>query len=155
MKAQTTVLFDAPGPRARRNILISNAVALVSSGRRGAVLIQLNTRTSWPRQVINALNGHAWATTTCRAAVHAAVSGIAVVTAMVFGLFFGFLRLAPFAPIRWFAGVLVDSSARSGAGDDVLPVLLLLPHRRPLRADRLLGRRLLRRDRGSPSTTVR
>jgi glutamate transport system permease protein len=111
MRTQATVLFDAPGPRARRNILISNAAALVVVLVIVVlVLIQLNEQDQLaPDKWINALNGNAWANYYLPGLKFTLqASGIAVVTAMVFGLVFGFMRLAPFGPIRWIAGVVVE-----------------------------------------------
>jgi glutamate transport system permease protein len=111
MTAQTTVLFDAPGPRARRNVMISNVVALIAVLVIAVlVLIQLNEQDQLaPDKWINALNGNAWANYYLPGLKFTLqASGIAVVTSLVFGLFFGFLRLAPFGPIRWAAGVVVE-----------------------------------------------
>lgn len=111
MRTQATVLFDAPGPRARRNILLSNAAALVVVLVIVVlVLIQLNEQDQLaPEKWANALNANAWANYYLPGLKFTLqASGIAVVTAMVFGLIFGFLRLAPFGPIRWFAGVVVE-----------------------------------------------
>ncbi|MGD6979748.1 MULTISPECIES: amino acid ABC transporter permease [Citricoccus] len=111
MRTQATVLFDAPGPKARRNILLSNAAALVVVLVIVVlVLIQLNEQDQLaPEKWANALNANAWANYYLPGLKFTLqASGIAVVTAMVFGLIFGFLRLAPFGPIRWFAGVVVE-----------------------------------------------
>jgi len=111
MTAQTTVLFDAPGPRARRNVLISNVVALIAVLVIVVlVLMQLNEQDQLaPDKWINALNGNAWANYYLPGLKFTLqASGIAVVTSLVFGLFFGFLRLAPFGPVRWIAGVVVE-----------------------------------------------
>lgn len=69
---------------------------------------------------INAINGNAWINYllpglqfTLQAAA------IAVVTSLVFGLVFGFLRLAPYAPVRWAAMVVVEFFR-------AVPVLILM-----------------------------
>ncbi|HEY4614950.1 MAG TPA: amino acid ABC transporter permease [Citricoccus sp.] len=111
MKAQASVLFDAPGPRARRNILLSNVLALVVVLVVVVlVLIQLDSQNQLaPDKWVNALNANAWANYYLPGLQFTLQSsGIAVVTALVFGLIFGFLRLAPFAPLRWLAGVVVE-----------------------------------------------
>ena len=111
MTAQITVLFDAPGPRARRNVMISNVVALIAVLVIVVlVLMQLNEQDQLaPDKWINALNGNAWANYYLPGLKFTLqASGIAVVTSLVFGLFFGFLRLAPFGPVRWIAGVVVE-----------------------------------------------
>ena len=111
MKAQASVLFDAPGPRARRNILLSNVLALVVVLVVVVlVLIQLDSQNQLaPDKWVNALNANAWANYYLPGLQFTLQSsGIAVVTALVFGLIFGFLRLAPFPPLRWLAGVVVE-----------------------------------------------
>lgn len=109
--SQTTVLFDAPGPRGRRNTLIANLIAtLIAAAIIVWVLIQLHDRGQLePRMWIAALEWSAWRDYllpglqfTLQAA------GISVVTAIVFGLVFGFLRLAPFRVIRYASSVVVE-----------------------------------------------
>jgi glutamate transport system permease protein len=111
MTARVSVLFDAPGPQARRNILISNVVALaVVLVVVVLVLMQLYRQDQLaPDKWINALNANAWENfylPGLRFTLQA--SGIAVVTALVFGLVFGFLRLAPFAIVRVASGIVVE-----------------------------------------------
>ena len=111
MSSQASVLFDAPGPLARRRILTANLVALVAVLALAAVvLVQMNaTGQLEARRWTAALDGNAWRNYylpglqfTLQAA------GIAVISSVVFGLVFGFLRLAPFAPVRWLAAVVVE-----------------------------------------------
>ena len=105
------VLFDEPGPRARKITTILNiVVALIIA----AVLVwvyfalaaqgQMRGHLWW-----NAINANAWVNYllpgiqfTLQAAA------IAVVTSVIFGLLFGFLRLAPFRVIRWISMVIVE-----------------------------------------------
>ncbi|QCU77692.1 amino acid ABC transporter permease [Citricoccus sp. SGAir0253] len=111
MKQQSTVLFDAPGPRARRNILISNAVALAAVLVLVVlVLMQLDRQDQLaPAKWANALNANAWSNYYLPGLQFTLQSsGIAVITALVFGLVFGFLRLAPVAFIRVAASVVVE-----------------------------------------------
>lgn len=120
--SQQTVLFDAPGPKARRRILITNIIAVIFV----AAMIALVLWRLWdqgqlrPHLWVNALNANAWTNYlllglqfTLQAAV------IAVVTSLIFGLAFGFLRLAPYAPVRWFAMVIVEFFR-------AVPVLILM-----------------------------
>lgn len=122
MSAQTSVLFDAPGPRARRRITVLNLVALVLV----VVLVALLLRTMGergqlePRRWTAALDANAWTnyylpglTFTLQAAA------IAVVTSVAFGLLFGFLRLAPLAPVRAASAVVVEFFR-------AVPVLLMM-----------------------------
>ncbi|GAA1703656.1 amino acid ABC transporter permease [Propioniferax innocua] len=111
MSAQPTVLFDAPGPRGRRNILLLNIVGvLLVVGLIVKVLVDLAQKGQLAGHLwINAINGAAWQDYllpglqfTLQAAA------ISVATSLVFGLAFGFLRLAPFAVIRWGASIIVE-----------------------------------------------
>lgn len=110
MSAQD-VLFDAPGPKARRRILITNVIAILVVTAVVAVVLwrlwdqgQLSPQRWW-----NAVNLTAWQhyllpglQFTLQSAV------IAVATSLVFGLFFGFIRLMPFAPLRAFSMIIVE-----------------------------------------------
>lgn len=105
------VLFDAPGPRARRitfilNIVVAVAIVgvLVWVYRALAAQGQMEPHLWW-----NAINLNAWTNYllpgiqfTLQAAA------IAVVTSVLFGLAFGFLRLAPFRVVRWVAMIIVE-----------------------------------------------
>ena len=111
MSAQPGILFDAPGPRAKRNVLIANLIALaVVLVILALVLLQFDRQDQLdPRRWVNAINGNAWTNYYLPGLQFTLQSsGIAVVTAMVFGLIFGFLRLAPFAIIRGASAVVVE-----------------------------------------------
>ena len=111
MSTAPGILFDAPGPRAKRNVLVANLIALAGVLVVAAlVLLQLDRQGQLaPTQWVNALNGNAWANYYLPGLQFTLQSsGIAVVTAMIFGLVFGFLRLAPFAVIRGASGVVVE-----------------------------------------------
>lgn len=105
------VLFDAPGPRSRRIITILNIiVALIIIGVLVWVYQALATQGQMrPHLWWNAINANAWVNYllpgiqfTLQAAA------IAVVTSVLFGLFFGFLRLAPIRILRWISMVIVE-----------------------------------------------
>lgn len=111
MSAQAGVLFDAPGPKARRNALLANVIALLGVLVIGVlVLVQLDRQGQLaPQKWIHAVDGNAWANYYLPGLQFTLQSsGIAVVTAMLFGLVFGFLRLAPFALVRAASGVVVE-----------------------------------------------
>lgn len=106
-----SVLFDAPGPAARRRILIANVVAaVVVLAGAALVLLRLQERGQLePRRWTAALDASAWSDYYLPGLQFTLQSaGIAVVTSVVFGLVFGFLRLAPLAPVRVVAGVIVE-----------------------------------------------
>ncbi|MCU1633525.1 MAG: Amino acid transporter permease [Micrococcaceae bacterium] len=121
MSAQQ-VLFDAPGPKARRIILISNIVgvlivlailawiisALAGKGQLAASMWTpfLESRT-WQFFILPGLLN------TLKAA------GISIVTAVVFGLIFGVGRLSHSAPIRYVSGLVVEVLR-------AVPVLLMM-----------------------------
>lgn len=105
------VLFDAPGPRARRIIMILNViVAIAVLGVLYWVYSALDAQGQMrPSLWINAVNSNAWVNYllpgiqfTLQAAA------IAVVASILFGLFFGFLRLAPLRVLRWISMVIVE-----------------------------------------------
>lgn len=105
------VLFDAPGPRARRLTTILNIIVAL-----GIVALLV-----WVYRALDAqgqMEPHLWRNAiTSNAWVNYLLPGvqftlqaaaIAVVTSVIFGLGFGFLRLAPFRVIRWIAMVVVE-----------------------------------------------
>lgn len=110
MSAQT-VLFDAPGPRARRNILLANIVGvLLLLGLAYFIWFQMDAKGQWSGDLWGILvDPETWASyllpglgRTLQAAV------IAVVGALAFGMIFGLGRLSAVAPIRWFSSIVVE-----------------------------------------------
>ena len=105
------VLFDEPGPRARRIIMMLNiVVALIVAAVLVWVYLALAAQGQMrPHLWLNAINANAWVNYllpgiqfTLQAAA------IAVVSSIVFGLLFGFLRLSPFKSVRGLAMVIVE-----------------------------------------------
>jgi len=111
MSSPTAVLFDAPGPKARRRHAVLTAL--------GAVLVALTLwvvlrKMSEAQQLQSTmwtpfLHGEAWREYllpglwgTVKAA------GISIVLAGIFGLLFGVGRLSAVAPVRWVSGVVVE-----------------------------------------------
>ncbi|MEK8224975.1 ABC transporter permease subunit [Oerskovia sp. M15] len=122
MSAQQTVLFDAPGPKGRRTILIGNVVgslvvagiaayALVLLGREGQLTSEkwqpIFTADAWENFYLPGLLD------TLRAA------GLAIVGAIVFGLLFGIGRLSTLRAVRWLSGLVVEFFR-------AVPVLLMM-----------------------------
>lgn len=116
------LLFDAPGPRARRRMLIANIVAALVLLAIAAVFIvaladkdQLTaakwspflTSDVWQYYLLPGLRGTLVA------------AGISIVTSLLFGLVFGLGRLSPIAPIRWICGTVVEFFR-------AVPVLLMM-----------------------------
>lgn len=121
MSAQQ-VLFDAPGPRARRNILIGNIIgALVILAVIAYVIVALAgkgqlTAVMWSPFV----EGRTWEFFILPGLLNTLkAAAIAIVTSVVFGLIFGIGRLSSIAPIRWIAGVIVEFLR-------AVPVLLMM-----------------------------
>ena len=121
MSAQA-VLFDAPGPRARRRhlvltvvgaVLVVGLVALLvarfaAAGQLdGALWRPFLTAEAWGAYLIPGL----WGT------IQAAV--LSVIFAGVFGILFGMGRMSPLAPVRWACGVVVEFFR-------AVPVLLMM-----------------------------
>lgn len=122
MSSQQSVLFDAPGPRARRNIAIGNVIgAIVVLGLAALVVLELErkgqlswdlwgpifTASAWENYFIPGLQN------TLRAA------GFAIVGAVIFGLVLGSGRLSHVRFVRWLSGIVVEFFR-------AVPVLLLM-----------------------------
>src|SRR5690625_813039 len=105
------VLFDEPGPRARKTITLLNIdVALIVVAALVWVYLALDAQGQMESHLWwNAINANAWVNYllpgiqfTLQAAA------IAVIASIIFGLGFGFLRLAPFNLVRGVAMVIVE-----------------------------------------------
>ncbi|MCB7137743.1 amino acid ABC transporter permease [Cellulosimicrobium marinum] len=122
MSSQQSVLFDAPGPRARRAIAIGNVVgALVVLGIAALVLLELDrkgqlswnlwgpvfTANAWENYFLPGLQN------TLRAAAFAVVGAVAL------GLLLGIGRLSHSRVLRWLSGTVVEFFR-------AVPVLLLM-----------------------------
>jgi glutamate transport system permease protein len=116
------VLFDAPGPRARRRHAVLSVLAtLLFAGLVWLAMTKLAakgqlhwrlwqpffTATAWRQYLLPGLEN------TFKAA------GISIVLAGVFGLMFGVGRLSPLAPVRWVCGIVVEFFR-------AVPVLILM-----------------------------
>ncbi|MGO1316138.1 MAG: amino acid ABC transporter permease [Cellulomonadaceae bacterium] len=122
MKIRTSVLFDAPGPRARRNVVVVNILALLAVlGIAAWVLLALNERgqltaAKWEPL----LRSNVWTAyllpglwNTLRAALFATIGSL------IFGLIFGVGRLSLVRPIRWLSSIVVEFFR-------AVPVLILM-----------------------------
>ena len=119
----TSVLFDAPGPRARRRhallavvglIVLVGIIALVvrkmqSAGQLDAALWKpfITDRSVWRDYLLKGL----WAT------IKAA--GLSILFAGIFGIVLGLGRLSQIVPVRWVCGVVVEFFR-------AVPVLLMM-----------------------------
>ncbi len=122
MSTQQSVLFDAPGPRARRAIAVGNVVgAVIVLGIAALMLLELGRKgqLSWDLWA-PVFTANAWENyflpglqNTLRAA------GFAIVGAVVFGLVLGSGRLSHVRVLRWACGVVVEFFR-------AVPVLLMM-----------------------------
>ncbi|WP_342319906.1 amino acid ABC transporter permease [Corynebacterium mayonis] len=119
---RATVLYDAPGPKARRRnriytVLTVVVLALVTWW----VLARLAdngqlTAEKWTPFV----NSQTWTTYILPGLVGTLKAAfVSVLFAIVFGVIFGLGRLAELAPVRWFCGVIIEFFR-------AIPVLLLM-----------------------------
>ncbi|GED10168.1 amino acid ABC transporter permease [Cellulosimicrobium cellulans] len=122
MSTQQSVLFDAPGPRARRAILLGNIVgAIVVLGVAALVLVALGNKGQLAPELWSSLfTADAWQyyfipglQNTLRAA------GFAIVGALAFGLLFGTGRLSHLRAVRVVSGIVVEFFR-------AVPVLLMM-----------------------------
>ena len=118
-----TVLFDAPGPKARvRHRILTVIGALIAiaiayfvylkfdeAGQLKASMLEpfVTDPEVWTSYLIPGLKGTFTA------------AGISIVLAVIFGLLFGMGRLSPIGPVRWFCSVIVEFFR-------AVPVLLMM-----------------------------
>lgn len=110
MSAQT-VLFDAPGPRARRNIAIANAVAILALlGIAYFVYVKMDDKGQWSGDLWGILlEPDTWQYYLLLGLQNTLVAaGYSIVLALIFGFVFGLGRLASNRFVRWFCGLVVE-----------------------------------------------
>jgi glutamate transport system permease protein len=106
-----SVLFDAPGPRARRrHALLTVVGSLLALAIVGGVVVGLARKDqfAWDKwePFITAVAWQEWILPGLWGTLKAAA--ISVALALVFGLLFGMGRLSIHAPIRWLSSVVVE-----------------------------------------------
>ncbi|MBZ2199211.1 amino acid ABC transporter permease [Occultella gossypii] len=109
--SRQTVLFDAPGPRARRNVRVGNWIgAVVVIGIAVFVMVQLNAAGQLrPELWAVVVDPDSWRYNFLPGLQNTLVAAAySIVTAVVFGLLFGVGRLASNRALRWFCGVVVE-----------------------------------------------
>ena len=118
-----SLLFDAPGPRARaRHRLLTLVGFLLALGVLGAVLWKLNQagqldREMWTRFVASS---DVWTQYLVPGIVRTLeAAAVSIVLALIFGLVFGMGRLSRVGAVRWFCGVVVEFFR-------AVPVLLMM-----------------------------
>lgn len=121
MSAQQ-VLFDAPGPKSRRNILIGNIIgALVIAALIGYLIVTLAEQGQFaPERWTPFLEWSTWRFFLLEGLLYTLrAAAISVVTSILFGLIFGLGRLSHIAAIRWISGLVVEFFR-------AVPVLLMM-----------------------------
>ncbi|MBG6182172.1 glutamate transport system permease protein [Arthrobacter sp. CAN_A214] len=116
------VLFDAPGPKARRNILLGNILgtALILALVAYVVFLLGGKGQLAADKWTPFLEGRTWEFFILPGLLNTLkAAAIAVVTSILFGLVFGMGRLTHFLPIRAVAGVIVEFLR-------AIPVLLMM-----------------------------
>ncbi|MDR1807696.1 MAG: ABC transporter permease subunit [Propionibacteriaceae bacterium] len=116
------LLFDAPGPKAKRRILIVNlAGVVVVAAALAWAGFKLHERGQWDAALWGkAFTAEAWTAYFLPGLYHTLLAAvIAIVGAFVFGLIFGVGRLATIKPLRWASDVIVEFFR-------AVPVLLMM-----------------------------
>jgi glutamate transport system permease protein len=118
-----SLLFDAPGPRARARYRLFTVVGLLlAAGVLGLALWKLGQSgqlesAMWSRFV---LTSDVWTQYLVPGIIKTLqAAALSIVLALVFGLVFGMGRLSHLAPVRWFCGVVVEFFR-------AVPVLLMM-----------------------------
>ena len=116
------VLFDVPGPKAKRRILVFNILgALLVLGILGLAVNGLAEKEQFEAAKWTPfLEWGTWQFTLLPGLLQTLkAAGVAVITSIVFGLLFGFGRLSGLAPLRWVCDVIVEFFR-------AVPVLLMM-----------------------------
>lgn len=117
-----SVLFDAPGPRAQRVIMIGNVIGVILVAALLSYVIFLLAGLGQLDAVkwSSFLEGRTWEFFLLPGLLNTLkAAAVAVVTSIVFGLIFGIGRLSHIAPIRWAASTVVEFLR-------AVPVLLMM-----------------------------
>lgn len=117
-----SVLFDAPGPRARaRHRLLTGVGVLIAAGTIGLVLWRLGQAGQLSGAMWGALfQPDVWTAYVIPGLVKTLqAAAVSIVLALAFGLVFGLGRLSHLAPVRWLCGTVVEFFR-------AVPVLLMM-----------------------------
>ena len=121
MSAQT-VLFDAPGPRARRrHLLLTVAGFLLAAVTVGLVLWKLQAQGQLdPATWKTVFDPDVWTSYVVPGLINTLkAAALSIVAAIIFGILFGMGRLAHNRAVRWVSGVIVEFFR-------AVPVLLMM-----------------------------
>jgi glutamate transport system permease protein len=117
-----SVLFDAPGPRARRRHAVLTVIGLlIVAGILAAVALKFRAEGQLESSLWTSLvTGEVWSFYILPGLVKTLeAAGLSIVLAMVFGIVFGMGRLSQVRVVRWVSGVVVEFFR-------AVPVLLMM-----------------------------
>jgi glutamate transport system permease protein len=117
-----SILFDAPGPKARaRHRLLTGVGVLIAAATIGLVLWKLGQAGQLEGRQWRALfQGDVWTAYVIPGMIKTLqAAAVSIVLALAFGLVFGLGRLSQVAPVRWVCGVVVEFFR-------AVPVLLMM-----------------------------
>ncbi len=117
-----TVLFDAPGPRARRRYAVLTAFGiLLALVTLGAVLWKLNAQGQLTGDLWKPLiDPEVWTSYVIPGLINTLKAAIvSIIAALVFGIVLGLGRLSHNGAVRWFCGIIVEFFR-------AVPVLLMM-----------------------------
>lgn len=117
-----SVLFDAPGPRTRRWILLANILgAILIAGLLAAVIVKLAAQDQLqPEKWDDFLQAQTWVSYLLPGLIDTLqAAAVAVIASVLFGLVFGVGRLSHVVPIRWISALIVEFLR-------AVPVLLMM-----------------------------
>ncbi len=118
----TSILFDAPGPRARaRHRVLTGVGFLLAAATVGGILWKLGQAGQLEPALWTALfQADVWTEYVVPGILKTLqAAAVSIVLAVVFGLVFGMGRLSPVAPVRWVCGIVVEFFR-------AVPVLLMM-----------------------------
>lgn len=118
----TSILFDAPGPRARaRHRALTGVGFLLAAATIGGILWKLGQAGQLEPALWTALfQADVWTEYVVPGILKTLqAAAVSIVLAVVFGLVFGMGRLSPVAPVRWVCGIVVEFFR-------AVPVLLMM-----------------------------
>jgi glutamate transport system permease protein len=112
---EASVLFDEPGPKSKKRILLINIVAFAAIA---VLVVAVLMRLANPPQGQNqlswslwkpALNWEAWQDFYLPGLLQTLeASVVAIIGSVIFGIIFGIGRLLNFAPVRWLSSIIVE-----------------------------------------------
>lgn len=110
MRAQTTVLFDAPGPKARRRQLIAGIIgSIVVAALLGYFIYRMYVTDQFAGEKWSIFVDPVALQTLANALLNTLIAAVlAIIGGLVFGAVFGAMRVSALGPVRWFATLVVE-----------------------------------------------